>query len=534
MKKNLFKILLSLNFIFLSSFISTAQYIPQSPTQNDIYTFLDELNADFNPAIKPLGRARILTILENTDPSTLNPRQKKELAFYLRDFNKEKYPHKNFHRRTDLLYIRDSTFSLTINPIGGGELMLNGEGSAYYWWNGLYANASTGNWSFWASLTDNHESEKFMTPSFLTQRQGGANIKIFSGGQQDYWDSRGGVAYSWEKGYIGLMKENFSWGSGYNGSVIFSGRTPSFAHLALQLRPVKWFEFNYIHGWLVSEVIDSSKSYYYFSSSGALTFRKMYHNKFIAANIFTFKPLKELHISAGNAIIYDYDNAHPGYLIPVLFYKAVDHHLQSGMDNMNSMIFMDISVKPIPHTHLFATVFVDELAVKRILDPDEYNYLSLKGGFRINNLVDNTYIGAELTWTNVYTFRHYTPTLTYASNRYNLGHYMSDNARELYFNAGYKPYPLTDISIFYIRSIKGPDHTMLGSARVGIMPFTPVVWESDKAGINASWQVINDVWLHAGYTWQNIRGEQGYMDMYTPKFMQGKKGIVNVGVRVSR
>jgi hypothetical protein len=30
----------------------------------------------------------------------------------------------------------------------------------------------------------------------------------------------------------------------------------------LSLYPVKWLEFNYIHGWLVSEVIDSARSYY--------------------------------------------------------------------------------------------------------------------------------------------------------------------------------------------------------------------------------------------------------------------------------
>ncbi len=515
------------------TFVSFVVNVSTLSAQPTIHSLLDELNADYNTSVKPLTRPHILSLLESIDTTTLNPRQKHELTFYLKDYNKEKYPHKNFPRRKDVLYLRDNLFSLTINPIAGGEVFLTANGNAWHWWNGLYAHATAGNWSFYASLTDNHESEKLMSPSFLTQRQGGANIKRFSDGKQDYWDSRGGVTYDWGKGHIGLVKDNFTWGSGYNGSIIFSGRTPSFAHLSLQIRPVNWFEFNYVHGWLASEVVDSARSFYYSTPSGP-AYRKMYHRKFMAANMFTFKPLKELQISAGNAIIYDYDNAHPAYFIPVLFFKAVDHHLQSGMDNMNSMMFMDISVKPLPNTHLYATVFVDELAVKRIFDPDEFNYLSIKGGLRLNNLIENTWFGAEYTWTNVYPFRHYVPTLSYESNRYNLGHYLTDNAQEFFATAGYRPFPLTAFEISYTRCLKGPDHTVLGSPRLGIIPFTPIVWESDAVALKASWQVINDVWVYGGYTWQHVRGEQGYLDLYTPAFMQGKKGIVNLGVRISR
>lgn len=519
-----------LQFVILDA---GAQYMPQPFMDNDIYSFLDETDKDFYPSIKPIGRKRILSMLEKSDTTKLNTRQKKELAFYLKDFNKEKYTHRDFDRRLDLIYRRDSLFSLTVNPIGGGNMSLSADGHIYHWWNGLYANATFGNWSFFASLIDNHESTMLTKPSFITQNQGGANIKRFSDGKQDYWDSRGGITYAWKTGHIGLIKENFAWGAGYNGTNIFSGRAPPFVHLTFNLRPVEWFEFNYVHGWLVSEVVDSSRVLNFTGPTGVLA-RRNYYNKFLAANMFTFKPLKNVFVSAGNAIIYDYDKPHPAYLIPVLFYKSVDHHLQSGMDNMNSMMFMDIVLKCIPKTNLYATIFVDEMAVKRIFNPDEFNFISFKGGLRVNNLVENLYLGGEFTWSNALTFKHYVPTITYESNRFNLGHYLSDNAQEIYFYAGYKALMNLNINISYTHAFKGPDHTALNTPRVGIKSFTPVVWEADIAEINGSYQIINDIWLKLGYSFQSIKGEEEYLDLYTPEFFKGKKGMLNIGIRVSR
>jgi hypothetical protein len=513
---------------------ANAQYIPVSPAPNGIYSFLEENHLNWNSSVKPLGRQRVFELLTEIDTTLLNHRQLKELTFYLEDYNKEKYPHKNFTRRLDALYMRDSIFSLSINPIGGGRFWKSGESSAYHWWNGLYAAATVKRWSFFASLTDNHESERLMSPQHITQTQGGANIKEFPSGKQDYWDSRGGVSYAWDKGHIGLIKDNFTWGSGYNGTNIFSGRTPTFVHFSLNLRPVKWFEFNYVHGWLVSEVVDSSQSFSFIHPTTGSVYRKVFHSKFLAANLFTFKPFKGINISAGNSIIYDYSDPHPAYLVPVMFYKAVDHHLQSGIDNMNSMMFMDISLKMIPYTHLFFTAFVDEMAVKRFFDSNEFNFLSYKGGFRINNLISNTYLGAEFTWTNALTFRHYVPTLTFESNRYNLGHYLGDNARELFIEAGARPFRGVDVNISYTHANKGPDHTLLGTKRVGIIPFSPVVWTSDEIQLTASWQLIHDVWLTAGYTHRETSGDPIYVERYSPPFWRGKNGAFQIGLRVGR
>ncbi len=186
------------------------------------------------------------------------------------------------------------------------------------------------------------------------------------------------------------------------------------------------------------------------------------------------------------------------------------------------------------HLHLYSTLFLDELAAKRITDPDDYNFYSFKAGLHVSNLIPDLYAGIEYTITNSLTFRHFVPTLTFESNRFNLGHYLEDNSKEFYFNIGYKPIRNLDVRISYCMAQKGPDHTLLGSMpRMKQTPFTPIVWESDEIGFRAHWQIINDVYLNAAFMARNIRGDQSYLDMWTPEYFHGKTNTFQFGVNIS-
>jgi hypothetical protein len=395
---------LGLILIFLTRFVFP-QEIPHPANNISVYEFLDELAnsqiISINSVVKPYSRLSIANKLKEADEKRdqLSLRQQKELDFYLLDFGKEldndglngakaqwfngivaqRRNGAKAQRRLDLFYYKDSLFSLTINPILGGELFTNSSGVATYWRNGAEARAYVGKWGFYASLRDNHEKPLLGLPAFLTQREGG-HIK----GSTDWSEMQGGVTYSWKWGNAGLVKDNLEWGNNYNGANIFGGNNPSFVHLRLQLSPVKWFNFNYFHGWLNSMVVDSIRSFWVTNSYGT-DYREVYHKKFIAANLFTFTPFEYLNISAGNSIIYDNATINPAFLLPLVFYKSVDHSVSSGIDNMNSQMFFDISSRQIKNLHLFATLFVDELSVKRIFDKDEWNFVSWKAGFSISN-----------------------------------------------------------------------------------------------------------------------------------------------------
>ena len=526
MKKSLFLILFL--FLLINVFPQDVFY---HISNSSIYEFLDELAnmqvISINSAAKPYSRTFIANkLLEaNEKKDLLNNRQQKDLAFFLKDFNKELQADKNFDKRIDLFYYKDSLFTFSVNPILGKKYFFNKNGSVYHRWNGAEAFATIGqHWGFYASLRDNHENEILSEDNFLTSRMG-ANYK----GKNDFSEMRGGITYSWNWGSFGLIKDHFTWGNNYNGSNIFSGRTPSFAHIRLNLKPSAWFEFNYIHGWLISEVVDSTRSYW-FRDGNNMTYRKVYHKKFIAANMFTFTPVKRLNLSFGNSIVYTDLDEYPAYLIPVMFYKSIDHTVNSGIDNQNSQMFFDISSRQIKNIHIYTTFFIDEVAIGRMFNPDEHsNFFSTKAGFRLINFpIQNISFTSEYTKTNALAFQHYVPALTFESNRYNMGHYLKDNAKELYFAVQYKPIRGLIIDMSYLHAQKGPDYTVQGNTgRLGL-PFMDVVeWENKTITFKARYEIINDAFVFAEFINSNITGD---VTTYTPSFFHGKTNTVSLGM----
>ena len=565
--KNHLSILFLFSFILLLNTNLFSQAVPQPVENKGIYDFLDELAnkqiIKINSAIKPYSRLFIAQCLEEADVKReeLNSRQKKELDFYLLDFGKEGKGRWTLDarrweeegngrstldarrweeegkgrsgtkaqwlkgekgiRRFDMFYYKDSLFSLTVNPIIGGEVFSNSSGKATYYRNGAEARGYIKHWGFYASLRDNHEKPLLGKPEYLTQRVNGL-IK----GNTDWSEMHGGITYSWKWGDAGLVKDNMQWGNNYNGANIFGGNNPTFVQLKLHLTPVKWFEFNYFHGWLNSMVVDSARSYWVTNSYGT-RYRELYHKKNIASNMFTFIPFKNLYLSAGNSIVYSDENANPAYLIPLFFYKSVDHSLSAGIVNMNSQMFFDISSRQIKNVHLYATWFIDELSVSRFTKKDQWNFFSYKAGIRLTDLpFSNLSFTTEFTYTYPLTYQHNVPTLTFENTGYNLGYYLRDNSREWYIAFDYHPLRTLDINLSYIDAIRGPDYTALGTNRLGNPPLASVEWHNTSYGIKASYQVINDLYTWFAFTYSYIRGDEEW----SPEYFLGKKSTLNMGV----
>ena len=551
--KNKVYILIILSLSMLSQISLYSQEVPHPVTNVGIYEFLDELATlqiiEINSVVKPYSRLFIANKLKEASEKReqFNLRQQKELDFYLMDFGKEleegrhgmtalwregmgvrregvtalrREGKTNSKWRRDLFYYRDSLFSLTVNPIIGGEIFANSSGKAYYGRNFGEARAYVQHWGFYASLRDNHEKPLLGRPEYLTKREGGH----YKG--TDWSEMQGGVTWSWKWGNAGFVKDRQQWGNNYNGSNIFGGNNPTFVQLRLHLKPVKWFEFNYFHGWLNSMVVDSSRSYWVTNSYGT-DYREVYHKKFIAANMFTFTPVKNLNISAGNSIVYTDKHFNPVYLMPLFFYKSVDHSYTSGIDNMNSQMFIDVSSRNIKNLHLYVTLFIDELSFARFTKDDEWNFVSWKTGFRLSNFpVQNLAFTTEFTYSYPLTYQHYVPTLTFETQNYNLGYYLRDNSRVWYLALDYKPIRTLNIGMYFTDAIRGPDYTELGTDRVGNPPLASVEWQSTVFGLKASYQIINDL-----YAWINVFSSNTTGDeRWSPEYFYGKKNTYNLGM----
>ena len=122
--------------------------------------------------------------------------------------------------------------------------------------------------------------------------------------------------------------------------------------------------------------------------------------------------------------------------------------------------------------------------------------------------------------TNANVFRHYVPTLTYASNNYNLGHYLQDNAREYYLALDYRPIRGLNLQLSYLNAQKGPDHTELGSPRLGLPFMESVEWKNTTVRFRARYQVINDAHVFGEYRYSDISGAE--VARYTHPLYQGK------------
>ncbi|HNW75225.1 MAG TPA: hypothetical protein PKN44_16470 [Bacteroidales bacterium] len=564
-----------------------SQVVYEDINNSGIYEFLDELAnlkiIMLNSTIKPYSRELIATkLLEaeafmNGDTAfnkitrksnyKLNKRQQKELHFYLQDFQLERKkirnPKSEIRNPEDSSRItrhalrmadeydyklsfllksqpnmavalnplgfnyRDSLFTFSLRPILGFRWMTNENAAEYHrWWGGSMFGYVGKNVGFYANLRDNNESTGLEYPEYFTLQQG----QMYKPGTKngvDFSEMKAGISVSWNWGSFGLFKDRFVWGNNYHGSNIISGKAPSFPYIQLHLNPVKWFDFNYIHGWLNSEVVDSSRSYY----TGNF-YRTVYRNKYIAANMFTFFPWKGLNVSFGNSVVYSDDGIQPVFLIPFMFFNSVDATNSSENNNagQNSQLFFDVSTRQIRYLHLWVSLYIDEMKFSRVFDPNSFNWTSWKIGFRLSDWpVRNLNFTGEWTKTNPITYKHYISTTTFASNDYCMGNYLRDNSREFYFSLAYKPVRGLHFNVSYTMAQHGDDYTDDRSYSYDILGFMKQkTWQNQALEVTVRYEFINNGYFLVRYVNSNSEGEVTYQ----PGFMHGKTNNLTAGVNI--
>ena len=567
------KIILLLFCTFAISNIFS-QDIPEHISYTRIYDYLDELASegviDLNSTVKPYSRQFIAEkLLQAQKQNTLlNKRQNDDLNFFLNEFALEQniLPETKLNlvnKETSTLafiqpafHYKDSIFRARITPIIGMTVTRNANGNITKRWYGAEFQAMMGkHLSVYGSLRDiSIQGQLLARPGYLNDFPG-YEYKESSGGG-DYSDSRAGIKYAWNWGSVGLVKDNIVWGDNYHGSNILSGRAPSFPMLTLHLKPTKWFEMQYIHGWLVSNVADSS--HYYLENGTTKWYRPA--NKFLAANIFTFTPVKHLNVSVGNSIVYAENNVQAAYLLPFAFYKSIDHSMTKGLgiENQNSQVFFNVSSRNIKHLHLFTSVYADEINFARFKPSSaEKNPISIKVGANLSNFpIQNLSVIGEFTHTNIINYKHSIPVLTWASNSYNLGSYLGDNSQEMYLALRYKPIRGLDLNLSFMDAKHGNEYEYLRrnanradaiSKIISQPSLGDITWSNKTIGFNAQYEVFSNAYALINVTYSDIRGydltstpidgeirktAQGYLDMFTPAYLQGKNTTITVGFSI--
>ena len=585
-----------------------AQNIPVPLTQTKLYDYLDELVTDgvicAQTAVRPYTRGQVAKMLVEAQSadSLLNIRQKKELMFYLNEFALERdtmvnnYVQYTDHTTYNLsladpqfsYMTKDKMFKMRLRPILGANILASSKGAILQRWYGVDLQMDVAkHLSIWGSLRDNSWSGNWLNKQYYPtndDRRNGARIHYgasqtqpalspISGVQYkeanyggDFSDSKGGISlYSWW-GSISLQRENIRWGDAYHASNILSGRAPAAPMISLQLTPCKWFQFDYFHAWLVSNVVDST--YYYLENTTKPGVQdKEYRplNKFMAANMFTVTPIKQLSFSFGNSIIYAEQNIQAAYLIPIAFYKSLDHLLTKGIasQNQNSQLFGSLSIRPVDHLHLYASVYVDEFKLSRLKPSNaEHNPVSCLVGFNWSGWpVKGLSLKGEFTRTNVACYTHSIDALTWTTNSFNMGHYMGDNAQSIYAELAYRPIRGMLLKLSYTNDTKYNSYAYLRvyrdennkkvneSAGIGNTlsqkPFDHCIYRNDEVRLDGFYEVHPNMFVTVslGYNYargydnektdaiasEDIGNAQYYLDKYLPIFYQGKNFTASVG-----
>lgn len=582
-------------FIFTCLFvhISWAQNIPVPLSYTKVYDFIDELITDGvvsnQTAIRPYTRNQIADLLIQAQraDSLLSKRQADELKFYLNEFALENDLMVDNHvqysdHRTFSLSLADPQFSykslnnmfkMRIRPILGGDVMLSKKGAIIQrWWGAELQMDIAKHLSIWGSLRDNSWNGNWLNKTYFPseyERIKGA--KIHYGASQvmpalsplagvqykeasyggDFSDSKGGInLYSWW-GSIGIQRENIRWGDAYHSSNILSGRNPAVPMITLQLTPCKWFQLDYFHAWLVSNVLDST--YYYLENTtqgGNTLLNYRPYNKFMAANMFTFTPIKQLSLSFGNSIVYAEQTIQAAYLIPIAFYKSLDHLLTKGIrtQNQNSQAFASISVRPVNHIQLYGSFFIDEIKFSRFKPSEpENNPISYLVGFNWSGWpIDGLSLRGEFMRSYIACYTHSIDVLTWASNSYNMGHYMGDNAQSIYAELAYRPVRGLLLRMSYTNDKKFDSYAYLRdniSATIAQAPFQNCIYSNNEFRFDGIYEAHPNMYIRLSIGYNNAQGfdnlkadplpseyiatGEEYLNAFCPLYYQGKNLTVS-------
>lgn len=447
----------------------------------EIYNFLSRMAQKglvvFDDNIRPISRKYIADCLDTlSHRSVLSPVEKAELSFYSREYGNEltgtvpvaekvSFFKNDPYKRWRSFSATGKGFLLQADPVftaatiqGSGKNVTQSSSGVSIWG---YAGTHWGFHFFYDDITESgkgFDSTRLNTPLTGIIRKDTATHN-----SQNYSRFRGSISYSWHNGSISFGQDNILWGYGENGRIVQSDKAPASPFLRLDYQPLSWLRFNYTNTWLNSAIVDSTRTY----RTGNSVFggyREIFVPKYMASHSIQITPVKGLALSFGESIIYS-DRFDAGYLVPVMFFKIYDNIVNNSNihTGSNGQLFLQVSSRnQLPKTHLYGTLFIDEIRVGTLFDnAKSRNQLGFTiGGSVTDVVVPYLTLGLEYTRVNPFVYRNLVPAQDYTSSGYSLGDWMGNNFDRLIYSLKYTPLPRLKCLLRYQTSRKGSAGTL--------------------------------------------------------------------------
>jgi len=412
--------------------------------------------------IQPLRMDLITATLDSLQAraSKLSAVEKKELSFY-----------QNFYHSVSNKYqlgYKNEDFSFKLLPVITGQLH-NSDSIKYFKRSigiNLYGTISK-RWGYQLSFQDITEKGALLDTSKQSieaaMETGYVKNSLFNNKSINYTEIRAHLSYAFKKGMISVGQDYLTWGYGQGGRLVLSDKAPTYPYLRLDLQLTSWLRFNYSHAWLKSDIPDSSKSYTIPNSvNGGI--REVMVQKFLAQHSLDIRLMKGLNFMLGESMLYT-DRLNLGYFIPVMFFKAFDNY--SGNNSItrgaNGQFFFQMSSRnQLPNTHLYTTLFIDEIKISKVFNSKERrNQLGYTMGANITDLgLPYLTLGAEYTRIRPFVYRNFLPAQNYTTASFAMGDWMGANTDRLLLFANYTPRPRLKLQLKYQHIRKGDEGTL--------------------------------------------------------------------------
>jgi len=503
-------------FIFIILFSISLQVSGQTVWENhqsQVYPYLSRMaqkgNIELNDVVLPISRARILEHLDTLQTKQLSTVERKELRFYLQEFNASRnslIP--NFSSLSILktdpwgrfrsFGVNNKDFKLFIDPIVGVQQTLGKPSQYRTLSNGVNLWGQAGRMGFQLYYRDYG-----LTGTGLKllngEKPNTAFIELFNvdPNKLNHNEVKAHISYTWKNGSISVGKDHLLWGYGESGKIVLSDRAPSFPYLRLDYQPLKWMSFNYTHAWLNSNIVDTLRSYRTGTSGVIGDVRIRYIPKFIATHSITFLPAKGLSLSVGESVVYS-DKLDIGFLVPVMFFKPYDNNRSNYVINAgsNAQFFFQASARNlIKNTHVYSTVFVDEIRLTSIFNPQKSrNQFGITAGVSVTDfMLHYLTLGAEYTKVNPFVYNNLLPAQNYSQYNYALGDWMGNNFDRIAFMIKYTPIPKLRLEMRLQKIRKGGSGSLLQQYEAEPQP--PFLFDRQKN--------VTDMALNFQYEWLN-------------------------------
>jgi len=542
--KKIFLITLTASLLLISSRIYSQ--VVYEPLSSSVYGFLERMDLKDNTVIhnevKPFSRIyiaeRLLDLEENKNK--LNSLENDELIFYKKEYAIELSKLKNEKIKEELSYFHNDKngrfraftfsnqyFTFAADPVLGYSLSNIKGNITSHLQNGAKAYGYiSDDIGFSFNYRDNTESgtyidnSKSFTPvTGIAQTNSGVK-------NLQYDEVNAGISVNWKWGSVTFAKDYLNWGSGENGQIILSSKAPSFPFIRLDVSPVSWFRFTYIHGWLHSQILDST-TLRTTSVPGRNNFLEV--PKFIAAHMLSFDLRRNFTVSIGESIIYS-DRLEPIYLIPVMFFRVADHYLQDNNSNSgsNAQMFANVYYKiPDLKLQLYSSLFIDELSITGLLkNRNSASAVAYTFGAKAADLLfPNSEIVLEYTRVNPFVYMNSNDAQLYTNRGYQLGHWIGSNADIVYFSyIQFLERGLSAaLSVHYAR--KGSKELPQQQYE---LPYPGLLFGNRKddleISLNMKYEIINGLTGEAGFTHSNVSDREFHR---TPAWMLGSKNVLS-------